>query len=98
MQNGHRASTRRPGDVTKGSGVGPARRADLSVRRSPMPGAQLVLHVGAKEVSRDELASVEAPPPTRTWFPIRHSHVLDAVLETVDQSGFTVEKMRLALS
>ena len=41
-----------------------------------MPAAQLVLHVGAKEVSRDELASVEAPPPTRTWFPIRHSHVL----------------------
>ena len=63
-----------------------------------MPGTQLVLHCGAKEVSRNELATVEAPPPTRTWYPIKHSDVLDAVLETVDQTGFAVEKMRLALS
>jgi hypothetical protein len=63
-----------------------------------MPGTQLVLHCGAKEVSREELATVEAPPPTKTWFPIKHSDVLDAVLETVDQTGFSVEKMRLALS
>src|SRR5262249_8935653 len=74
------------------------RRADLSERRSPMPGTQLVLHCGAKEVSREQLATVEAPPPTRTWFPIKHADVLDAVLETVDQTGFAVEKMRLALS
>src|SRR5205085_10420627 len=59
---------------------------------------QLVLHCGAKEVSRAELAAVEAPPPTKTWFPIKHSDVLDAVLETVDQTGFGVERMRLALS
>ena len=57
-----------------------------------MPGTQLVLHCGAKEVSRTELATVEAPPPTKTWFPIRHSDVLDAVLETVDQTGFGVER------
>jgi hypothetical protein len=63
-----------------------------------MPGTQLMLHCGAKEVSRSELATVEAPPPTRTWFPIKHSDVLDAVLETVDQTGFAIEKMRLALS
>jgi hypothetical protein len=63
-----------------------------------MPGTQLVLHCGAKEVSREELATVEAPPPTKTWFPIKHSDVLDAVLETVDQTGFAVENMRLALS
>ena len=63
-----------------------------------MPGTQLVLHCGAKEVSRTELATVEAPPPTKTWFPIRHSDVLDAVLETVDQTGLGVERMRLALS
>jgi hypothetical protein len=63
-----------------------------------MPGTQLVLHCGAKEVSREELATVEAPPPTRTWYPIKHADVLDAVLETVDQTGFAVEKMRLALS
>ncbi len=63
-----------------------------------MPGAQLVLHVGARECSREDLALVNAPPPTRTWFPIKHSDVLDAVLETVGQSGFAVEKMRSALS
>lgn len=63
-----------------------------------MPGAQLVLHAGARECTRGELASVEAPSPTKTWFPIKHSDVLDAVLETVDVSGFAVEKMRLALS
>lgn len=63
-----------------------------------MPGTQLVLHCGAKEVSREQLTTVEAPPPTKTWYPIKHSDVLDAVLETVDQTGFAVEKMRLALS
>jgi hypothetical protein len=63
-----------------------------------MPGTQLVLHCGATEVSREELATVEAPPPTTTWFPIKHSDVLDAVLETVDQASFAVEKMRLAVS
>jgi hypothetical protein len=57
-----------------------------------------MLHCGAKEVSRQELATVEAPSPTTTWYPIKHSDVLDAVLETVDQTGFAVEKMRLALS
>jgi hypothetical protein len=63
-----------------------------------MPGTQLVLHCGAKEVTREALATVAAPPPTKTWFPIKHSDVLDAMLETVDQTGFAVEKMRLALS
>lgn len=63
-----------------------------------MPDSRLVLHCGAREVIRDELALVEAPPPTRTWFPIKHADVLDAVLETVEQTGFAVERMRLALS
>jgi hypothetical protein len=63
-----------------------------------MPSTQLVLHCGATEISRAQLASVQAPPNSATWFPIKHSDVLDAVLETVDQSGFAVEKMRLAVS
>src|SRR6185437_4182056 len=63
-----------------------------------MPGTQLVLHCGAQECSREHLKTVEPPPSTRTWYPIKHSDVLDAVLETVDLTGFAVERMRLALS
>jgi len=39
----------------------------------------LVTHCGAREVSREELDRIEAPPPTQTWFPVRHSTVVESV-------------------
>jgi hypothetical protein len=62
-----------------------------------MPG-DLLLHCGAREVSRDELNSIEAPPATRSWFPLKHGLVLDTVQNTLEGAGFQVTKCRMGLS
>jgi hypothetical protein len=58
----------------------------------------LCLHAGAREVSREELAVIEAPPPTSTWFPIKHDVVVETVQEALRQGGFSVERAKYALS
>lgn len=63
-----------------------------------MVASNLCLHRGARAVDREELDCVEAPEPTETWFPLRHSQVLDTVLKTLEASAFHVEDMRLSLS
>jgi hypothetical protein len=60
--------------------------------------SNLCLHRGARVVAREELNDVEAPAPTETWFPLRHSEVLDTVLGTLEASAFRVDKIRLSLS
>lgn len=60
--------------------------------------SQLMLHRGARIVDRDELAKVEAPPPTETWFPLRHDHVLDRVKTTLDAAGFSITREQYALN
>lgn len=63
-----------------------------------MTGKNLMLHRGARLVERAELNRVEAPPPTDTWFPLKHSAVLDAVNQTLESACFGIERMELALS
>lgn len=58
----------------------------------------LILHKGARLVERDELDAVEAPPPTETWFPLRHSQVLTTVERTLGDAGFAITRNQLALS
>ena len=60
--------------------------------------SELVLHRGATEATYQELCEVEPPPATETWFPIKHSVVLDAVGETLDNAGFVIDKSWLSLS
>jgi hypothetical protein len=60
--------------------------------------SQLILHRGARVVSREELDEVPTPNPTHTWFPVGHSHVLDQATETLGKAGFLVRKQSLALS
>lgn len=60
--------------------------------------AHLVLHAGAREVSREELDRVEAPPATATWFPVKHSTVINTVQGALTASGFEVRRVQLALS
>lgn len=60
--------------------------------------SNLCLHRGARLVERLELDEVDAPPPTQTWFPLQHSDVLNAVLGTLEVSGFQVQKTQLSLS
>ena len=49
-----------------------------------MASSQLVLHCGARAVPREELDRIAAPPPTNTWFPIRHAEVVDTVVAEHD--------------
>ena len=60
--------------------------------------SNLVLHRGAREVDVEELDRVSCPPPTETWFPIKHSVVLDRVCETMTGAGFGIEAMQLSLA
>lgn len=61
-------------------------------------GNNLVLHRGAREVDVDELDRVPCPPPTDTWFPVKHSVVLDRVCQTLTGAGFGIEAMQLSLA
>lgn len=60
--------------------------------------ATLMNHRGAVELDRTALAQIEPPSPTATWFPVKHSVVLDRVVETLDGAGFHVEDMRLSVA
>lgn len=63
-----------------------------------MSSTALVLHRGAREVSREELAKVPVPESTETWFPVSHLHVVDRVQEALGQAGFSLAKEKLSLS
>lgn len=58
----------------------------------------LILHCGAQQVARDGLEHIEAPPSTNTWFPVKHSTVLEAVEGTLDRAGFSIAKSCLSVS
>ena len=58
----------------------------------------LVKHCGACEVSRQELDLIEAPPPTKTWFPVRHSTFIESVTDLLQSGGFQIRKATHALS
>lgn len=59
---------------------------------------QLALHKGARLIERHELDVVDPPPPTDTWFPLKHSTVLDRVGSTLFDAGYQIEKQALALT
>jgi hypothetical protein len=58
----------------------------------------MILHRGAREVTIDQVARVETPSPTATWFPIPHLTVLETVMETLSSTGFYIRGQKLALS
>src|SRR4051794_32175866 len=62
-----------------------------------MTSSTLCLHSGSRPVSYEELATIEAPAPTATWFPIPHATVLDAVVDTLTAADYRVERLQLAL-
>jgi hypothetical protein len=45
-----------------------------------------------------ELAGIEPPAPTKTWFPVAHRAVLDSVESTLEGAGFQIRQSRLSLS
>jgi hypothetical protein len=58
----------------------------------------LLAHCGARIVSREELDRIDAPPPTETWFPVRHSEVIDTVVRSLAGSNLVVRAAQFALS
>lgn len=63
-----------------------------------MSASSLILHRGAREVSRTDLDGVTVPTATATWFPISHGCVLDRTVETLTQAGFEVARSHLGLT
>lgn len=57
-----------------------------------------MVHRGGRIVTREELEQVEAPEPTRTWFPVKHAVVVDTVGQALVAAGFTVQRQKFALS
>ena len=63
-----------------------------------MVSSVLVNHCGARQVNAAELATIEPPMPTRTWYPLAHRAVLDSVCEALDGAGFAIVRSRLSVS
>ena len=63
-----------------------------------MSTANLILHCGAREVTRDELAVIPCPPPEGRWRPVPHHQVLDYAVKALDDAGYQLSKMQLGLT
>lgn len=63
-----------------------------------MATANLVLHCGAREVTRAELDAVPCPPPDGRWRPVPHGAVLTTAISALDSAGYQIRKMQLGLS
>lgn len=64
----------------------------------PPSEATLLAHCGARTVTREELDRIDAPPPTRTWYPVRHASVIESVSEALRDAGFESWRLRYAVS
>lgn len=52
--------------------------------------ANLVLHCGAQNASREQIAAVQTPPRTQTWVPIGHHTLLSGVQGALERAGLHV--------
>jgi hypothetical protein len=59
---------------------------------------RLVLHCGAREITRQELEAIAPPPPTRSWVPIGHSAVLDMVAGAMRERGYEIVRTRIGVA
>jgi Domain of unknown function (DUF932) len=58
----------------------------------------LCLHTGGHVATRDQVFAVEAPEPTKSWFPVSHREVLSKVEELLKAAGYTILREQLGLS
>ena len=58
----------------------------------------LVCHRGAREVTREQLASVPCPEPQGRWRPVPFHQVLEYAERSLADAGYRVGKLALALS
>src|SRR6478609_7519234 len=85
----------RPPETGSGGKLPPFPTPQQELRQ--MASSSLCIHAGARPVSYEELATIAAPAPTETWFPIPHATVLDAVVDTLTAADYRVERLQLAL-
>jgi len=58
----------------------------------------LLLHCGARAVSREEVSAVPTPDSTRTWTPIPHTELLTQVKSTLFSNGLAIGVQAHSLS
>jgi hypothetical protein len=58
----------------------------------------LVLHCGAREVTREELVRVPTPAATETWFPVAHDTCVSTVQKSLVDAGFVIRQLRFGLA
>lgn len=58
----------------------------------------LTLHCGAHHVTRDDVANVQTPQHTETWYPVAHERVLECVGRHLENGGLRVVHEAHALS
>src|SRR6516165_2079799 len=56
-----------------------------------------VKHSTVRVLTREELDDVQAPPPTGTWFPVKHSAVIETVERALAVAGFEIRTAKFAL-
>ncbi len=63
-----------------------------------MADAKLMLHCGAREVTRTQLNAVPCPAAEGKWKPVPHGTVLDYAERALIDAGYQIDKMELGLS
>lgn len=58
----------------------------------------MINHRGGRDIVLNDLALIEAPPPTDTWFPISHFDVFRTVNQALRDAGYEVAKQRFSVS
>ena len=52
--------------------------------------ANLLMHCGGSEVTRDDIANAPTPERTNTWVPVAHSRLLELAQSTIEAQGYSV--------
>ena len=52
--------------------------------------ANLLMHCGGREVTRDEIANAPTPERTNTWVPVAHNRLLKLAQSTIESQGYSV--------
>src|SRR5262249_5186568 len=64
----------------------------------PMSQAKLILHCGAREVTRAQLDRVPCPAAEGSWKPVPRGTVLTYATQALTDAGYQIEKLQLGLS
>ncbi|MGC6445363.1 MAG: DUF932 domain-containing protein [Rubripirellula sp.] len=52
--------------------------------------ANLLMHCGGREVTRDEITDAPTPERTDTWVPVSHNRLLELAQSTIESQGYSV--------